>query len=243
MRKLIDFKNIWQKIRIYFSNDRKKILKDILYVLGIGVFVIFFFWFLSVSDSEMVQGMVEKAGIWGPIVFVIFFIISQVFAPVSGTPALLLSYTLYGLPITIIMSYIASLISATINFYISRLYGRRLVKRLAGERMMKEIDDFVEVSGSKMLILSRTLGFFFFEIISYAAGLTSISFKLFITITATFSLIPALIIAIAFRFIDNFSENGEIVWLSFMVLCALLFAYLFRRIVVKTKKELREGDK
>lgn len=222
------------------KKDKKKLLKSLGSFIGVLAFIITFIWFLSISDSDKVQNFIESAGVWAPLAFLVFFILSQVFAPISGTPAILLSFSLFGLPMTILLSYLSGIISSIINFYISRLYGRKMVQKFTGERVMKEIDSYVEVSGSNMLWLARIVGFTFFEFISYAAGLTNIKFRKYIIITIIGSLLPAILVAILYYYIGAVTERGELFFVIVVYSWGLIFALLFRRLVVRTKEKLRE---
>ncbi|MGV8131705.1 MAG: TVP38/TMEM64 family protein [Candidatus Pacearchaeota archaeon] len=225
------------------KKDKMKLFKSLGSVIGILAFIITFIWFLSISDSDKVQNIIESAGVWAPLAFLIFFVLSQVFAPISGTPAILLSFSLFGLPMTILLTYIAGIISSIINFYISRLYGRKMVQKFTGERVMKEIDSYVEVSGSNMLWLARIVGFTFFEFISYAAGLTNISFKKYIITTIVGSLLPAILFALLDYYIGAVTERGELFFVIIVWGWGLIFALLFRRLVVKTKEKLYAEEK
>ena len=124
-----------------------------------------------IPQTREVELFVNSIGTWGYLVIIIYTVFSHVFAPISGSPAVFLAVTLYGLNTGVFLLYIASLVSSTINFWISRRYGRGLVVKFVGEKSMKEIDELVAVQGKQMLLVSRLFGFSIFEFISYAAGL------------------------------------------------------------------------
>jgi uncharacterized membrane protein YdjX (TVP38/TMEM64 family) len=189
-------------------------------------------WLIPSLNSPEVRIFVEKLGPFGPLVIVAYTVISHVLAPLAGTPGVLLSLALFGVSRTLVYIYFASIISASICFGIARQFGRGWVARLIGGEAMAEVDRFAETSGVKILILSRIFGFSLFEIISYAAGLTTISFKKYFTVTAIFILVPNIILSFAFKDLDFYSGNSFLIWLGILVFTGLLFSYFLRRCLV-----------
>lgn len=181
--------------------------------------------------EDFIRHIVESAGVWGPVVVVIYTIASHVFAPLVGSPVFFLSIALYGMAAAAILHYVASMISASINFAISRYLGRRWIVKLSGQKTLNKVDQLTKKSGDKMLIFSRLFGFALFDFVSYAAGLTSISFKRYMLITAVFAVIPLSFFAIVFRNIDPSIGN----WLG-IVSIIILFGSVFSWIVSKWVK-------
>ena len=193
-------------------------------------------WLIPSLTSPEVQAFVEKLGPFGPLVIVVYIVVSHIFAPLAGTPGVLLSLVLFGILRTMVYVYFASLVSASLCFLIARRFGRNWITRLVGREAMTEVDRFVEASGTKILILSRVFGFSLFEIISYAAGLTSISFRKYFAITAVFVLIPNTIFTFIFKDLDRSSGSGLLVWLGTLVFAGLLFSYFLRKHLAKSPK-------
>lgn len=171
------------------SERFKLLIKAVLIILIIlGVVK----WIFPIIKSPEFELLVKQIGYLGPFVIIFVTVILHVFAPESSGFMLLLGFTVYGVVQTLLFLYIASMISAIINFKIAKKYGRGLVLKLVGHRAVKQIDKITEVSGGKILIFGRIIGFPIFEIISYAAGLTKISFKKYMTITLLFGALPNL---------------------------------------------------
>ncbi|OGG02905.1 hypothetical protein A2W14_00105 [Candidatus Gottesmanbacteria bacterium RBG_16_37_8] len=147
--------------------------------------------------------------------------------------------TIYGVKTGMFLLYVASLISATINFWISRKFGRKLVTKLVGEKSMKEVDEFTSVEGKQVLIISRLFGFPIFEFISYAAGLTNISFKNYFVITAIASILTNIAAYLVFRNINFQSETGIMVWIGSIVGTGLIFGFFIKSYLKKKREETR----
>ncbi len=192
-------------------------------------------WLIPSLTSEEFRSFVGELGTLGPLVVIFYIIASHVFAPLAGTPGVLLSVAVFGILKTMLYVYLASVMSASINFYISRRFGRKWVTRLAGKKTMNEVDGFVETSGTKILILSRVFGFSLFEVISYAAGLTSVKFKKYFAITLIFSLIPNIVFTYFFRNADFSSGYDLIVWIATIIVAGLIFSIFIKKTLKKQK--------
>jgi len=184
-------------------------------------------------DAVKIESFAKQLGVFGPLVVIIYIVLSHILAPIAGTPGVLVGAVLFGVPKTVFYLYVAGLISATVNFYISRKLGRKWVKKLAGEKTMQNIDEFTNVFGIKILILSRVFGFSLFEVISYVAGLTIISFKKYFLLTAVFSAIPAVIFAIVFKNANLQSGLVLFVWVGTIIITGTIFAFFVKSFIVK----------
>jgi uncharacterized membrane protein YdjX (TVP38/TMEM64 family) len=207
--------------------------QKILLVL-IGLWLLFW-WFLPFINSPEVRALVERSGIFGPILIITYIVFSHVFAPVAGTPGVFLGITVYGSYKTMFYLYIAGLISAAISFFISRRFGRSLVFRLIEKKNIHKVDEFTESFGTEVLIISRLFGFSFFDVISYAAGLTKMKFVRYFIITALFSIPSKVLYA---YILGNESIPVQIhfvIWIVTLFIGGVVFLYVFRRLVKRNK--------
>jgi len=124
--------------------------------------------------------------------------------------------------------YIAGMLSAVINFWIARKFGRVWVERLIGTKDIKELDHFVSLTGKKMLIVARIFGYPFFEIISYAVGLTNMPFKVYYIITLVFAAIPTIVSGLLLTHYDATSTAGMIIWIGGLLIVGGVFGYFVR---------------
>jgi len=171
----------------------------------------------------------ESIGCWGYLVVMGYIVLSHVFAPVAGSPGVVLGVTIYGIKTGMWLLYFASLISAVINFGIARRFGRGWVEKLVGKRSMRKVDEFVAHEGREVLILSRLLGFALFDFVSYAAGLTKVAFWDYFMITAGASLAVNLVAQYVFRAVDFQSEMGVMIWVGSVFVAGLMFGLIISR--------------
>ena len=102
---------------------------------------------------------------------------------------------------------------------------------------MDQIDKNVTANENHLLIFGRIFGYSFFEFVSYALGLTQISFKKYSTYTAIFTFINSLILYFIFRNFDFESFQNSVMYYAFIVMTGLLLAYLFSKVLKKSNKE------
>lgn len=116
-----------------------------------------------------------------------------------------------------------------------RKFGRKLVVKLVGEKPMKEVDGFTSVEGKQVLTISRLFGFPIFEFISYAAGLTNISFKSYFIITAVASVFTNIAAYLVFKNINLQSETGIMIWVGSIVGSGIIFGFFIKSYLEKKK--------
>lgn len=213
----------------------KNLVKIIVVLLILLVGVQLLIPTLSTDESKE---FIVSLGIFGPIGVILYSIIAQVFAPLAGTPGSLVSLALFGIYQTMLYIYIAQLIGGTINFFLSKKFGRPIITYLVGKRFMKDLDQFVRVEGTGMLILARMFGFSIFDVISYATGLTKMKYKKYITITAIFSLFPLVLFTYLFRETDFNSTKGIFLWIGTLTVAAIIFLFFLRRAMHKKEKRI-----
>ena len=201
----------------------------------VAVLIIAFNILLPLTTSEEFKLFVKSLGIFAPLIVILYTVASHVFAPVAGSPGIVLSMAIFGVYQTVFYLYIASLLSAIVNFWISKKYGRKWVSKFVGSSTMNEIDEFTKAEGKEMLWIARIFGFTLFEIISYAFGLTNMKFKDYMTITALGSIPSSLIMLFLFRKTDFESTQGLSLWLGSLIITGSIFAYFIKKYLKKAK--------
>lgn len=194
-------------------------------------FLTFFYFLIPLVHSPRVATFVDNAGILGPLIVGIYFVFSDITLPLLGSPGIILSVGLYGLKVGLLISYLAGLVSATINFYLSRKYGRLLIRKVIGKHGLEHVDYYANRFGLRTLILGRLFGFPIFEVISYAGGLTSMSFRTYILITIIFGALPAFTIKTLIFFANMESSLSILIWTCILSLVGALCAYLTNKLI------------
>ena len=162
---------------------KAKAKKLILYFLFF-VFASLGIYFLGLKvGPEDITHIIEKAGFWAPATFILIMALTYIIAPLSGTPAFFAGFMLFKNRVQI-YNYFAVLLAATVNFWIAKKWGRNIVSKLLGRKNIEKIDQFTKDYGVKSLILLRLFQGHLHDFISYAYGLTNMSYVPFIIISA-----------------------------------------------------------
>ena len=120
-------------------------------------------------------------------------VFQSVAAPI---PAFLITFAnaiIFGWWRGAILSWCSAMVGALICFYIARILGRDAVVKFTSNSAINSIEKYFEKYGSKTILICRLLPFVSFDVVSYFAGLTSISLLSFLLATGIGQL-PATII-------------------------------------------------
>ncbi|WMM24631.1 TVP38/TMEM64 family protein [Tissierella sp. MB52-C2] len=145
------------------------------------------------GDVEVIKDYILSFGIWAPIISFLLMIFQSVAAPL---PAFLITFAnagLFGWVKGAILSWSSAMAGAVLCFYISKTYGRTTAEKLTSKFALREIDSFFDKYGRNAVLIARLLPFISFDIVSYGAGLTSMSLWSFFWATGLGQL-PATII-------------------------------------------------
>lgn len=142
--------------------------------------------------KDSIHKMIENAGPWGVVVLIFFLWVTNVIAPLSGSPFLFAGFYSYG-QMSVVYAFIAAFIASVTNFWIARIWGRNVVVTLVGKSSLEKIDDLTKDYGLQTLFIFRLFLKEFHDVISYSFGLTNLSFKSYI-IVSTMGMIPATVI-------------------------------------------------
>lgn len=192
----------------------------------------------SIGEDEL-KLLVERAGVWGPLVYIAIKALTFTFAPLSAGPIQFASGILFGVIPGTLYSVLGEVIGGSVNVLIARLLGRRIVKRFVGDAAMKRIDEFYErhLDDWKSLLAARLLLFSVYDFISYAVGLGHIRLFVYIAVSFVGGLLPTYI----FVAIGSQAAQNQDVLLLFYIGAAALFVVwlLFRRQISRLWARLR----
>lgn len=190
---------------------------------------------LSSLNVDIVRGYILSYGILAPIVSFILMVFQSIIAPL---PAFMITFAnagLFGWVKGAILSWTSSMVGAALCFYIARYFGRNLVEKLTSKFALESIDQFFEKYGNYAVVVARLLPFISFDIVSYAAGLTSMSFWKFIIATGIGQL-PATIV---YSYVGGMLVGGtKMLVFGLLILFALTTTiFLFKKIYSDKQKK------
>jgi len=116
-------------------------------------------------------------GMLSPLAFILIFIIATI-AFVPGLPITVLAGILFGAFWGTLYVVIGSTVGVSVSFLIARYLGRDAVKKMTDKNeKMARLDNFIQEQGNTILIISRLVPVFPFNLQNYAYGITDIKFS------------------------------------------------------------------
>jgi uncharacterized membrane protein YdjX (TVP38/TMEM64 family) len=196
------------------------------------------FFILSNVDVGLARDYILGFGIWAPIVSFFLMVFQSVAAPL---PAFIITFAnagLFGWVNGAILSWSSAMAGAALCFYIARYLGRDTVEKLTSNKTLNSIDIFFKHYGKYAILIARLLPFFSFDVVSYAAGLTSMGFWPFFIATGIGQL-PATIV---YSYIGGMLTGGvRTMVFGLLILFALSTLFILLKNIWKDKKE-KEGN-
>lgn len=172
----------------------KKSIIKIAIAVGIVAIVYFVLKSYGVTDNIRLENVpkiktwVASFGAIAPLVYIGLYLVSTVFF-LPGTPVTVLSGFVFGPLWGVLYASIASIISVSAAFLIARYVARDLVENwVKGNAQFQRIDEQVEKQGWRIVMLTRLVPIFPFNLQNYAYGLTRIRFTTYVLVSAIFML-------------------------------------------------------
>ena len=129
--------------------------------------------FIGKFGAEDVRTKITSYGIWGPLIIFMLRFTSVIIPALPSTAYSLLSGSLFGFKLGIIIICLSDIISCSICFFISRKFGKDIVRKLVGQKFLKKVDDISKKHlENNFFLMTGFLMTGLFDFVSYAIGLT-----------------------------------------------------------------------
>jgi uncharacterized membrane protein YdjX (TVP38/TMEM64 family) len=185
-------------------------------------------------DIEAVAEYIRSFGAIAALVSFLLMMFQSVIAPL---PAFLITFAnamIFGWYWGALLSWSGAMAGAALCFFISRSLGRGAVEKLTSKLALKQVDRFFERYGRHTVLVCRLLPFVSFDIVSYAAGLTAISFWPFFIATGVGQL-PATIV---YSYVGGMLTGGaQMIMTALLVLFALSVVVFAAKSMYNKRKE------
>jgi len=148
-------------------------VKGILRFLAIAIAIALVIILVNHYGIAQLRAQVEELGVWIPVGIFVLRFTSVVIPALPGTAYSLLAGSLLGFAQGLLIICVADLLSCSLSFFLSRHYGRGLVKRLIGERWIDRIDQLSQRHLERnFFLMTGCLMTGFFDFVCYSVGLT-----------------------------------------------------------------------
>ncbi|MCE5281051.1 MAG: TVP38/TMEM64 family protein [Deltaproteobacteria bacterium] len=163
------------------------------------------FRYVSMENIMNLKAWIDGLGAIGPLVYIVLFIAACLFF-LPGLPIALLGGLAFGPILGTVWASIGSTLGATAAFLVARYVARDMVEGWAQSNpVFKKIDDGVAAQGWRMLMITRLVPLFPFNIQNYAYGLTKIGLPTYFLVS-WICMLPG---AIAFTFMGGSIVSGQ----------------------------------
>ncbi|MCG8601201.1 MAG: TVP38/TMEM64 family protein [Verrucomicrobiales bacterium] len=177
--------------------------------VGLVIAVFVAFQFLPIKSwLESLDGWIKYLGYWGPLAFVIIYILATVFL-LPGAAMTPLSGLLFGLGWGTLWVVVASNIASNISFLTGRYFARDAVaKKIADNPKFAAIDRAVGSEGWKMVALTRISPVFPFVLLNYAYGVTSVKWSHY-ALASLAGMLPGTVMFVYFGSLGKLAAESE----------------------------------
>lgn len=166
-----------------FYNKHKKEIKFILsLVLSLLVFYgLYKLYRLGIlTNEEKLYDYIGNFAFLAPFVFIILKILVGLLPFIPNTLIVLIGFGLFGPLWGLVLNYLSSLMTAVLNFSLTRIYGTRVLRRFLSKGNLKKYEKMKYQSKNrfkKVLFLTCIIPFAPDNALSLIGGLRDIDFK------------------------------------------------------------------
>lgn len=190
------------------------------------------------GDFDVVREFVASYGAYAALASFLLMIFQSVAAPLPAFLLTLANANLFGWWQGALLSWSSAMAGAAVCFFIARILGRDAAERLTSKAGIAQIDTFFEKYGRNTILICRLLPFISFDIVSYAAGLTSMSFGSFFLATGIGQL-PATIV---YSYVGGMLTGGaQLLMTGLLILFALSALVVMLRKIYMDRQSTRKG--
>lgn len=233
-------------------DKKSKWIKKFVLLLGIGAAIASYYGIPSVKetmnlvfkmfasgDFGVVKDFIASWGAYAAVISFGLMIFQSIAAPL---PAFLITFAnanLFGWWQGAILSWTSAMAGAALCFYIARVLGRDVAEKFTSKAGLKQVDSFFEKYGKSAVLVCRLLPFVSFDLVSYGAGLTSMSFGSFFLATGIGQL-PATIV---YSYVGGMLTGGAKLFVTGLMILFALSAFIVMARKIYVEKHKQKGEK
>ena len=162
-----------------------KVRKYVKLIALVALLIEFLFLFPQINNIyNDVERIIESSGNVAPFVYIILMILAILISPIPSSPLAIIGGIFFGPFLGMLYTLIGATIGAVLAFLIARFFlGDYISKRLERNKFYQKIKGKKERNIAKIILITRLMPHVSFDIVSYAAGLTSLNVLTFALIT------------------------------------------------------------
>jgi uncharacterized membrane protein YdjX (TVP38/TMEM64 family) len=138
---------------------------------------------LSHGDGHAIGDYFRSFGIWGPLISLGLMVLQAILAPIPGSLIGLANGLAYGVFWGGVLTLTGQTLAAIVCFTLARQFGRSRLESVIGGQANGVGSGWLSRWGAAGIVATRLVPGVSFDLISYAAGLTRMSFSRFLIAT------------------------------------------------------------
>ena len=143
---------------------------------------------IDLKNTHKMKEWVSGFGLIAPLIYICIYVVATLFF-LPGLPVTVIAGIAFGPVWGVVYVWIGATIGVSLAFLVSRYVARGLVESwVAGNTQFGKIDEKVEQQGWRILMFTRLVPIFPFNLQNYAYGLTKIKFPTYVLVSAIFML-------------------------------------------------------
>ena len=217
---------------------KAKILRTILVCIVIAGIVVLGYYILNwtgvweqINSVEKLQNVILSWGFWGRFGYVILQLLQVTFIPLPSTVTIIAGTLVYGPLQASLLSLAGILIGSMLAFLLGKVFGKKLVVFMVGEKTCKKWADFLSNAKYSFFIM-MLLPIFPDDVLCLVAGLTNMSWTFF-TVTNLIAR-PIGVFTVSYfgsGHLIPYHGWGLIVWgiLIVLIIAVLILSYKYQK--------------
>ncbi len=181
---------------------------------------------LDPRDIGRLRDYLRSFGALAPIVSFALMVLQSVAAPLPAFVITLANGVVFGAFWGAVLSWSSAMAGAALCYGIARALGRPVVERLVGPQPLARTDAFFARYGSHAILIARLIPVISFDVVSYAAGLTSVGLAPFLVATGVGQLPATIVYSVLGENITTGSRAG--LWAAGALLSLLVLGLVFK---------------
>ena len=182
----------------------KKHSKKIKISISIGLSILFFYFLYRLyelgilTNSDKLYDYIGAFSYLAPLIFIILKVLIGFVPFIPTTIFIVIGFALFGQKFGLFLNYITGLMTAVLNYTLTRIYGKRFLNFFLPKKSIKKYESATRQSTKrfkKVLFLTSAMPFAPDNALSMVAGFKKLSFKEYIKIMTVAKFIEILIIA------------------------------------------------
>jgi uncharacterized membrane protein YdjX (TVP38/TMEM64 family) len=205
---------------------KKQITWSIILAVIIGALIILYYigkdngWFSLFESKGKLREYVMSFGALAPLAFFLLQFFQVIISPIPGNVTTLVGGMIFGFLDSFLISAAAIILGSICAFMLGKWFGRPLVEKIVGKRMVDKYMVSVSSRQKIMLILMFLLPFFPDDMLCLIAGLSAMSlpaFSLIVILTRPWGIVFSSLVG------SDLIALPEWAWITIIIVVAALF--------------------